>query len=374
MKIVFVNVEDHMFLNQRLNLALAAKEAGFEVVVASNKSELHTTISNYGFKYIDTGNKRQGKNIFVQMLSIYRLYRIFRDEKPDVVHNISIKPVIYGSIAARLSGVSRIVNLVNGLGYVFTSSKSVRRFMIKKLVIYMYKLAFSSERIHVIFQNPDDHNYFIHKQIASKNNSHLILGSGVDTSLFSPSTEMISNSKPVVLFFGRMLWNKGIGYLIEAKKILKADNIDFTLTLAGEPDESNPSSIKLEQIKKWESEGLIKFLGYCPDMVEIIRGSDLVTLPSYYREGVPLSLIEAASIGKPIVTTDMPGCREIVEDGINGFLVPIKDSKALANKIKEILLNEDMKESFSENSRQRAIRFFSKEIVNKKTIEIYLNS
>lgn len=374
MKIVFVNVEDHMFLNQRLNLALAAKEAGFKVVVASNKSELHTTISNYGFKYVDTRNKRQGKNIFVQILSIYRLYRIFRDEKPDVVHNISIKPNIYGSIAARLCGVPRIVNLVNGLGYVFTSDKSIRRFMIKKLVIHMYRFAFLSERIQVIFQNPDDQDYFIHKKITSKNNSHLVLGSGVDTSLFSPSNSMTFNSKPVVLFFGRMLWDKGIGYLIEAKKILKADNIDFNLTLAGEPDDSNPSSIELEQIKKWESEGLIKFLGYCPDMVEIIRGSDLVTLPSYYREGVPLSLIEAASIGKPIVTTDMPGCREIVEDGVNGFLVPIKDSKALANKIKEILLNEDMKVSFGENSRQRAIRFFSKEIVNKKTIEIYLNS
>ena len=374
MKIVFVNVEDHMFLNQRLNLALAAQEAGFEVVVASNKSELHTTISAYGFKYVDTGNKREGKNIFSQLFSIYRLYKIFRYEKPDVVHNISIKPVIYGSIAARLSRVPKIVNLVNGLGYVFTQHKSFKRMAIKIAVIGLYRFALASKRIRVIFQNPDDRDYFISKKITCINNSYLILGSGVDTSFFSPSVKLSGNKKPMVLFFGRMLWDKGIGYLIEAKRILEEEGIDFTLTLVGEPDESNPSHINLDQLKKWEIDGLITFLGYCPDMVEIIRASDLVVLPTYYREGVPLSLIEAASVGKPIVTTDMPGCREIVVDRVNGFLVPVKDSVALADKIREILLDKELQVLFGEKSRERAIKLFAKEIVAKRTIEIYLNN
>ena len=374
MKIIYVNVEDHMFLNQRLNLALAAQKAGFEVVVASTKSDLHTDILGYGFKYVDTGNKREGKNVFSQISSIYRLYRIFRNEKPDIVHNTSIKPVIYGSIAARLSGIPKIVNLVNGLGYVFIEHKSVRRLVVKVLVKAMYRFALASRRISVIFQNPDDRDYFIDKKITSKNNSYLILGSGVDTDIFSPSSEYPVKHNLTVLFFGRMLWDKGIGYLIDAIKILKSEGIEFTLNLAGEPDKSNPSHITLEQLKKWEDNGLINYLGYCSDMVEIIRASDLVVLPTYYREGVPLSLIEAASVGKPIVTTDMPGCREIVVDGVNGFLVPVKDSVALADKIREILLNKDLRVSFGQKSRERAIHLFAKEIVAKRTIEIYLNN
>jgi len=252
MKIIFINVEDHMFLNQRLNLALAAQKAGFEVVVASTKSDLHTDILGYGFKYVDTGNKREGKNVFSQISSIYRLYRIFRNEKPDIVHNTSIKPVIYGSIAARLSGVPKIVNLVNGLGYVFIEHKSVRRLVVKVLVKAMYRFALASRRISVIFQNPDDRDYFIDKKITSKNNSYLILGSGVDTDIFSPSSEYPVKHNLTVLFFGRMLWDKGIGYLIDAIKILKSEGIEFSLNLAGEPDKSNPSHITLEQLKKWE--------------------------------------------------------------------------------------------------------------------------
>ncbi len=374
MKIIFVNVEDHMFLNQRLNLALAAQKAGFEVVVASNKSALHTEIIGYGFKYIDTGSKRDSRNVFTQISSIYRLYQIFCNEQPSIIHNTSIKPVIYGSIAGRLSGVPKIVNLVNGLGYVFIEHKSVRRLIVKAVVKTMYRLALASRSISVIFQNPDDRDYFIDEKITSKNNSYLILGSGVDTDIFSPSSENPCKHDLTVLFFGRMLWDKGIEYLIDATKILKSEGIEFTLNLAGEPDKDNPSCIPLEQLKKWENDGLINYLGYCSDMVDIIRASDLVVLPTYYREGVPLSLIEAASVGKPIVTTDMPGCREIVVDGVNGFLVPVKDSVALADKIREILLNKDLRVSFGQKSRERAINVFAKEIVARRTIEIYLKS
>jgi glycosyltransferase involved in cell wall biosynthesis len=238
----------------------------------------------------------------------------------------------------------------------------------------MYRFALASRRISVIFQNPDDRDYFIDKKITSKNNSYLILGSGVDTDLFSPSSEDPIKHNLTVLFFGRMLWDKGIEYLIDATNILKSEGIEFTLNLAGEPDKSNPSHITLEQLKEWENNGLVNYLGYCSDMVEIIRASDLVVLPTYYREGVPLSLIEAASVGKPIVTTDMPGCREIVVDGVNGFLVPVKDSIALADKIREILLNKDLRVLFGRKSRERAIHLFAKEIVAKRTIEIYLNN
>lgn len=374
MKILYVNNEDHSFLKQRLNLALAAQKAGFEIIVASNKSDFHADILGYGFKYIDTGNKREDRNIFSQISSIYRLYRIFRNEKPDIVHNISIKPVIYGSIAARLSGVPKIVNLINGLGYAFTDHKSVRRFIFKIIVMAIYRFALASSRISVIFQNPDDRDYFIDKKITSESNSYLIFGSGVDTDIFSPSSKITINQDLTVLFFGRLLWDKGIKYLINAAKILKSEGVEFTLSIAGEPDKANPSSINIEQIKKWENDGLINYLGYCSDVVEIIRASDLIVLPSHYREGVPLSLIEAASVGKPIVTTDMPGCREIVVDGVNGFLVPIKDSVALADKIKEILLNKNLRTSFGQKSRERVINLFAKEIVARQTIEIYLKN
>lgn len=371
MKIVFVNVEDHMFLNQRLNLALAAKDAGFEVVIASRKSELCEEICSHGFKYIDTGNNRELGSLISEFASIYRLYKIFVQEQPDIVHNISIKPVIYGSLAARLAKVKKIVNLVNGLGYVFIGNASLKRWVLKTIVLKMYRFALSSKKVSVIFQNPDDLTYFINNKITSFQNSNLILGSGVDTEVFSPGCQNSEESVPKILFFGRMLWDKGVQYLIEAAIQLKSEGIEFTLNFAGEPDVANPSHISMAQLEKWQRDGLINYLGYCHDMVGVIRDSDLIVLPTHYPEGVPLSLIEAASIGKPIVTTDTPGCREIVQDGVNGFLVPIKDSAALANKIKILIKNKDLMSSFGEQSRRRTKKLFSKEIVNKKTLEIY---
>jgi glycosyltransferase involved in cell wall biosynthesis len=372
MKVIYVNVEDEFFLGQRLNLALAAKEQGHDVTIASNKSDRHTDILGYGFKYIDTGNSRLGKNPFQQIAAIFRLYSIFKNLKPDIVHNISVKPVIYGSIAAKLSGVPMIVNLINGLGYAYVEDASIKRKFVKHIVTLLYRIALMGQNVRVIFQNPDDRRLFIKKQVVSTENSYTILGSGVDTEYFCPGEDIKPNSAPVILYFGRMLWDKGLRYLVEASQLLKSKSIEFDLVLAGEPDASNPASIDEQILRKWEAANLITYLGYRSDILGLIRGADIIVLPSYYREGVPLSLIEAASVGKAIVTTDTPGCREIVIDGHNGFLVPPKDSQFLADKLLTLIESRELREKFGEKSRQRAVDVFSKEIVNKATLSIYV--
>jgi glycosyltransferase involved in cell wall biosynthesis len=371
MKIIYVVVEDRDFLNQRLNLALAAKKAGHSVVIASNKSELSSKITDYGFSYRDTKISRKERNLFLELKAIIRLIRIFKQEKPDVVHNISIKPVLYGSIAARLSGIPKIVNLINGLGYVYTDSLSLKRRLLRYFISSFYFLALRFSGANVIFQNPDDRDYFLKKKLVSNKKSFVILGSGVDVSWFSPKKNWVDTGSPIILYCGRMLWEKGLLYLIDAVKKLKDDGLQFSLIFVGEPDPDNSGSIDLLDLYRWQNDGLVDYLGYHSDVLEIIRSSSIVVLPTYYREGIPLSLIESASVGKPIIATDMPGCREIVVNGSNGFLVPPRDSVAIYEKLKILILDGELRQKMGECSRSRAVRMFSKEIVNRETLALY---
>lgn len=368
-KVLFVVVEDKAFLIQRLNLALAVKEAGYDVYVASTKSEHSKEIEKLGFKYINTGASRKSKNPFKEILSIFKLYKIYRFIKPDIVHHISIKPVLYGSIAAKFAKVPKIINLINGLGYVFVEDYSFKRKLFKKFISLFYKFSLSSKNVRVIFQNPDDRNYFVENKIVDEEKCTVILGSGVDTEKFKPFPGPEGIIK--VLFCSRMLWDKGIKYLIEASKMLKKDGVEFELTFAGEPDPSNPRSVTLNELNAWHNNGLINYIGFQNDMPKLLREHHIVVLPTYYREGVPLSLIEAASAGKAIITTDMPGCREIVKNEENGFLVKPKNSQDLYEKLKILIQSNQLRKDFSKESRKHVELLFSKEIVISATLSLY---
>jgi glycosyltransferase involved in cell wall biosynthesis len=370
MKVIFNVVEDKAFLIQRYNLGKFVKDQGNDVHVLSNKSSLSQEIINRGFGYIDSGLLRKGKNPFKELLAIFKFAKIFKNEKPDVVHNVSIKPVLYGSIAARIAKVPKVINLINGLGFVFVEDTSFTRKLFKNFILLFYKIALSSKRVKVIFQNPDDLNYFIENKIIKKEQAFLIRGSGVDTEKFNFISYPNSN-KVKFLFCARMLWDKGITYLIEASRRLKEEGLEFELTFAGEPDESNPKSATLFDIKNWESEGLINYIGFQDNMPKHLNDHHVVVLPTYYREGVPLSLIEAASTARPIITTDMPGCREIVKDGINGILARPQNAEDLYNAMKFFIVNKNEIEVKGKNGRERVIDKFSKEIVNAATYKLY---
>ena len=241
------------------------------------------------------------------------------------------------------------------------------------MVSTLYKLALSNKNIIVIFQNPDDKQYFLDRNILDESQIKVILGSGVNTDKYKPSVEEIptNQSKIKIIFLSRMLWVKGVKYLIDAVRILKSRSLEFELNLVGQPDLGNPDSIPYKTLESWEKNGLINYKGFINDPIKIIQSADVVVLPTYLREGVPLSLIESASCGKPIVTTDVPGCREIVIDGLNGFLIPPKDTIALSESLEKLIINEPLRKKFGEESRKLALKSFSKEIVNKKTLELY---
>lgn len=368
---MYVTVEDRFFLAQRLNLALAAKDKGLSVIVASRGGELRDKIESYGFKYVDTNNVRSDLNFFQQFAQIRRLYKIFLQEKPDIVHNISIKPVIYGSIAARLAKINKIVNLINGLGSVFTSTSKTKVIILRIIIIVLYWFALQGKNIKVIFQNPDDLKLFKKLQLVKDKQCHLILGSGVDTQRFKALEKPHQNNVPKILYCGRMLWSKGLQHLIEAVEILEASGERFELHLVGEPDPDNPESIDESILVGWQEKELITYHGFQPNVLQYIHDCDIAVLPTFLREGIPLSLIEIASCGKPIITTNVPGCREIVQENVNGILVTPKNPTLLADAIKRLLIDPELRLKMGLRGRKLVEQRFSSEIINKQTLALY---
>ena len=372
-KVLFFVNDLPAFFIQRLNLAQHVKESGYEVIIASPENQKVDDLKELGFSHQTIPVNRKSLNIFSGIVVIYRLIRIIKKIKPDILHNVSSKQVIYGSIAARICGVKKIINLINGLGWIYVERRGIAVKILRSLVSTLYKLALSNKNIIVIFQNPDDKQYFLDRNILDESQIKVILGSGVNTDKYKPSVEEIptNQSKIKIIFLSRMLWVKGVKYLIDAVRILKSRSLEFELNLVGQPDLGNPDSIPYETLESWEKNGLINYKGFINDPIKIIQSADVVVLPTYLREGVPLSLIESASCGKPIVTTDVPGCREIVIDGLNGFLIPPKDTIALSESLEKLIINEPLRKKFGEESRKLALKSFSKEIVNKKTLELY---
>lgn len=372
-KVLFFVNDLPAFFIQRLNLAQHVKESGYEVIIASPENQKVDDLKELGFSHQTIPVNRKSLNIFSGIVVIYRLIRIIKKIKPDILHNVSSKQVIYGSIAARICGVKKIINLINGLGWIYVERRGIAVKILRSLVSTLYKLALSNKNIIVIFQNPDDKQYFLDRNILDESQIKVILGSGVNTDKYKPSVEEIptNQSKIKIIFLSRMLWVKGVKYLIDAVRILKSRSLEFELNLVGQPDLGNPDSIPYKTLESWEKNGLINYKGFINDPIKIIQSADVVVLPTYLREGVPLSLIESASCGKPIVTTDVPGCREIVIDGLNGFLIPPKDTIALSESLEKLIINEPLRKKFGEESRKLALKSFSKEIVNKKTLELY---
>lgn len=304
---------------------------------------------------------RKGKNPFSEMFLIYQLYLLFKKIRPDVCHNFTIKCVIYGSLAQRLVGVRRIVNSITGLGIVFVNGG-----MLQKVVEKLYQFSLNVSRSKVIFQNPDDQKLFIDHGLVQPEMSVLIKGSGVDTQKFTPAEKF---EQKTIIFASRLLKSKGILELLEASVRLHSNNIPHTLLVAGEIDNA-PDSINIEEIERFKQYDHIKFLGNVRDIEKFMNSSHIACFPSYYREGVPKFLLEAASSGLAIVTSDMPGCREVI-DG-NGILVFPKHLDLLVTALTEILTNDTKLERFGEKSREIALTRFSEEIILSEILPLYM--
>jgi glycosyltransferase involved in cell wall biosynthesis len=366
-KLLFVVTEDWYFCSHRLPLAVAAIEAGFDVAIATRITEHGDVIQKAGIEIHSWNVSRGSINVFTEVKALFKLLKIYREAKPDLVHQVALKPVLYGSFVAKLVGPKKIVNALGGMGFVFNNGKENTRGL-RTIILWGFKWLLSNKDSVLILQNPEDCALMVNEAGVDAESVRLIRGAGVNIRQFDVSTEPVGT--PLIILPARMLWDKGVGEFVEAARILKDQGIAARFALAGGIDECNPAAISREQLRKWTDAGDVEWFGRRDDMPEIYRQANVVCLPSY-REGLPKALLEAAACGRAIVATDVPGCREIVEDGKNGFLVPARDPFALAEAVRKLILDPDLRHKMGKCGRDRVIRAFSEEKVVKETLCIY---
>lgn len=366
-KILYLVTEDWYFCSHRMSLACAARDAGFDVVVSTRVNQHGEQIREAGLKLVPINFSRSGRYPWRDILTIRSLMRIYRSERPDILHHVAMKPVLYGTTAALFSDSSAIVNALTGLGYIFTSHQWQAR-TLRRLVKPALRVLLSRNNGWVILQNPDDRRMLTDSGLLKNDQVVLIKGSGVDMKKFSPSSE--HKGIVTVAMASRMLWDKGVREFVDAAKFLRAEGINARFVLVGDTDPENPSAIKSHVLEQWQRSGVIEWWGRRDDMPAVFRMAHIACLPSY-REGLPKVLIEAAASGRPIVAADAPGCREIVRDGKNGFLVPARDSLALARALKRLIEDGQLRKKMGENGRVLAVTDFSSDKVIKDTLDLY---
>lgn len=368
-KILFATNTSEFFISHRLEIAKRAKDNGFEVHVASAYDQKSVQkIEREDFFYHEINFSRTGSNIFREFSTVLSLYKLFKMIKPDLAHLITIKPYLYGGIVARFVKVDCVVSAVAGLGILF-SSKDIKYRLLRVFLYPFYRLAFIHKNQKVIFQNKDDRNILFNWGVVSQEKVVMIRGSGVDLDLYPCHPEPIGI--PVVSFAARLLIDKGVKVFVEASRILKSRNVKARFRLIGDIDSGNSNSVTENELKKWNNEGLIEVLGFRKDIPHLFSDSNIVTLPSFYGEGLPKTLIEAAACGRAVITTDHPGCRDAIEENQTGLLIPIKSALALADSIEYLIKNPVVRNNLGVAGRGLAESEFNVESVVAKHIKIY---
>ena len=365
--ILYLVTEDWYFWSHRLPIARAARDAGWEVLVATRVGNHGERIEREGFHLIPIKMRRRSLAPWREIAAIAGLLRLYRRERPDLVHQVGMKPVLYGSFAAAMTGVPAVVNALAGMGYVFTSTRLKAR-ALRPFVKMAFRWLLDRPNSRVILQNPDDVAAMTDGTVAAERVA-LIRGSGVDIEAFAGTDE--PDGTPVAVMVSRMLWDKGVGELVQAARLLRRRKVRLKVVLVGSPDPENPASIPERQLRDWDSSGDIAWWGERSDIAEIWAGSHIAVLPSYYGEGVPKSLLEAGASARPLLATDMSGCREIVVDGITGILVPPRDVAALAEGLKALACDKPLRRRLGAAARELVEREFSEAQVVEQTMALY---
>jgi glycosyltransferase involved in cell wall biosynthesis len=360
-------------LNFRAGLINGLISAGFEVIAVAPPDKYVAELELLGCRFVHLEMDNQGTNPFRDFLLLWRYWRLLKNEKPDLCLFYTVKPNVYGSFASSLRSIP-FINNVSGLGAVFIQGGLLRR-----LVSALYRLAFRNSN-RVFFQNRDDQGLFLENRLVKKGLTDVLPGSGVNLKHFTPVGDACR--KPLTpqfqfLLIARMLKDKGVVEFVNAAQLLKESEVKAEFCLLGFLDVQNPAAISSEQMKEWTDNGIVKYLGVSDDVREHIASADCIVLPSY-REGTPRTLLEAAAMGKPIITTNVVGCKEVVKHGDNGFLCEVKNAQDLALKMKEMfLLSESQRKLMGQNGRLRMENEFDEQIVVQnylKEIEIALHS
>ena len=389
--LLYVVNDPAFFLSHRLNIARAARAQGWDVAVATPELPGSNEIRAEGFHYFPIPLHRYSSSPLGELRTLLHLVRLYRRQKPDIVHHVTIKPVLYGSVAALIARLPGVVNAVSGRGQLF-SGRGAAAMLRRSLAELLYRAAFRSPRTRVIFQNESDREYFVSRRMITRDRTRLIRGAGVDVTLFRPLSlvaervpdglaQLVARRSPrspgtappvTVLFHSRLLIQKGIREFVAACQALSARGITALFVVAGERGEENPGSVSRAELEEWRSYPQLLFLGYVADIPALLRQTDIVCLPTYYNEGVPKALVEAAAAGRPIVTTDWPGCRDIVRHEKNGLLVPPRDSDSLAAALERLICDAPLRHRLGAAGGEVVLDGgFSEEAVVRATLKLY---
>lgn len=393
-QILLVANWDWVLYNFRLPLARALEDSGLDVILVCPPGDYTERIQEMGFHWLPWGLERRSTRPWREVASTVALYRLYRELHPAAVHHFTIKPVLYGSLAARLARVPVVINNFTGLGYLF--GESTQAAWLRKLVLPLLRWALGGDGYHTAFQTRGDRSVLADLNIVPEEETTIIPGTGVDLSRFSPSSPSPSgrgargegaggagrgadesasegqSESPTILMASRLLWDKGIAEFVEAARIIRKSGPEARFLLAGDPDPGNLACIPDEKLAEWQAEGTVEFLGHRADMPALLRQADIAVLPSYH-EGVPLFLLEAAASGLPLVGTDIEGCRIVIQNGENGFLVPKKDAGTLAAALQKLLAEPDLRRHMGQESRRIASAHFSQGAILEQYLALYQN-
>jgi len=367
-RLLFIVNVDWFFVTHRLPIATKAINDGYEVHIATKVTDKSDTLKNHGLIVHPLNLHRSKLSLSSLIKEFWNIYSIIKLIKPSILHLVTIKPVLFGGIASRLIKTPSVVSAISGLGHVF-SKKGIFGFLQRKLASFLYLFALSHKNQFIIFQNKDDRAKLLKNTKLHSQKTVIIHGSGIDLTLYT--VKPMPTEKPIVLFASRLIADKGIREFVKAAKIINKDNIVARFIVAGSPDFLNPSSITQGELDEWNEKKYVEVLGHCTDMVSIISSSNLLVFPSYYGEGLPKILIEAAACGRPVITTDHPGCRDAIKNNSTGLLVPVKNTKKLVDSINYMLINPAMSVKMGKEGRKWAEEMFDINKVVARHITLY---
>jgi len=367
-RILFVDNQVADFLRYRIPLAHRLRQAGFDVHVALPQEPGLERIRSQGIPYHIFSIQRTSTRLRDEVRCLVSLHRLYRQIRPDLVHHFCLKPTLYGGISARVAGVPAMISSLTGLGHPFAARGLKMRFL-RSIIACGLRFSFRHPSHRVIFQNPDDRDRLVFSGVLKAGSAVLIKGSGVDLSVFTRQPE--PEGLPVILMASRLLWEKGVGVFVAAARSLRARGVQARFVLLGEPDPKHPSAVPMRALKQWHESGDVEWLGWREDMRASIAQSHIVCLPSTYGEGIPRILLEAAASGRPIVTTDIPGSREVVRHGQNGLLVPPGDREALERAIARLIQDPALRAAMGARGREIAAAEFSLERVIDANLDLH---
>ena len=366
-KLHFVVNEDWAFISHFYERAVAAKSAGYNVGISAHLGDKRNILETAGFTLYPHHISRSGTNPLVEIRNLFAMVKVFRTSKPDIIHLIALKPIVIGAIAARIYGKAQVVCAPIGMGYLFSSSDRKARFL-QPIIRFMLRRILNLRSTHVIIENDEDCASLVSGKFVKAANIQVIKGAGVDLDSYQATPENLETQ--VVTMFARVLRDKGVLDFVAAANIVHTQFPKAVFQLVGDCDLGNPTSFSEHEVRSWESAGSITWLGYRTDVPALLASSNIVCLPSY-REGLPKTLIEACAAQRAIIATDVTGCREVVNHGSNGLLVPVRNPEQLAAAISQLLGDQVQRTTFAKNGRLRAENEFASPIVIEQTLAVY---